>query len=82
MEKAQADPDTPKFVLRSLKRHLQHLEKALKLCWSQARVNLDQDPQLTQCSRLLLSIPGIGEKTALTLISEYGAGLEVPSISV
>lgn len=75
MEKAQADPDTPKFVLRSLKRHLQHLEKALKLCWSQARVNLDQDPQLTQCSRLLLSIPGIGEKTALTLISEYGAGL-------
>ena len=74
-EKAAADPDTPKFVLRSLQRHLQHLDKALKLCWSQARVSLDQDPQLMQCSRLLLSIPGIGEKTALTLISEYGAGL-------
>ena len=74
-EKAAADPDTPKFVLRSLQRHLKHLDKALKQCWSQARLSLDQDPQLKESFRLLLSIPGVGEKTALTLISEYGTGL-------
>ncbi len=74
-EKAAADPDTPKFVLRSLQRHLKHLDQSLKQCWAHARESLDQDPQLKDCSRLLLSIPGIGEKTALTLISEYGTGL-------
>jgi transposase len=74
-EKAEADPDTPQFVLASLQRHLLHLEKALKQCWSQAHKVLVEDPQLQESFPLLLSIPGIGEKTALTLISEYGAGL-------
>ena len=74
-EKAAADPDTPKFVLRSLQRHQQHLDKALKRCWAQARERLDQDSQFQESFPLLLSIPGVGEKTALTLISEYGAGL-------
>ncbi len=74
-EKAAADPDTPKFVLRSLQRHQQHLDKALKRCWAQARERLNQDSQFQESFPLLLSIPGVGEKTALTLISEYGAGL-------
>ncbi len=74
-EKAEADPDTPQFVLASLQRHLLHLEKALQQCWSQAHKVLVEDSQLQESFPLLLSIPGIGEKTALTLISEYGAGL-------
>jgi transposase len=39
------------------------------LIWSSYR------PFLLESFSLLLSIPGIGEKTALTLISEYGASL-------
>ncbi len=74
-EKVAADPDTPKFVLRSLKQHQKHLDQALKRCWAQARESLHRDPHLQESFRLMLSIPGIGDKTALTLISEYGASL-------
>ncbi len=74
-EKAAVDPYTPKEVLLSLQQLQDHLQQALKHCWVQARQLVRQDSGLQQTFRLLLSIPGLGEKTVLTLLSEYGLGL-------
>lgn len=63
-EKALGFPS--KFVERSLKRDLKHLEKEIKALEARLLelVKQDQQAQLT----LLKSIPGLGQKTALFLI--------------
>ena len=65
-EKALADPQLPtQLATRIELDQVQH----------EAQQLVQHDPQTRQTYRLLLSIPGIGPKTALTLIAEYGSKL-------
>lgn len=74
-EKASADPACP----RSLQESFLHIETelacAIDTLEGTARSLIQQHPQLLQTWRLLRSIPGIGEKTARTLLAEYGPHL-------
>ena len=75
LEKAQADPATPEAVLNShavLHNELQRLIDDLE---HQAKRLILEHTDLRPAYQLLLSIPGIGEKTARTLLAEYGPTL-------
>lgn len=52
-----------KRVIRSLRREIAHVQSLIK-------DHIDNHPNLKHQSDLLLSIPGIGEKTATTLLAE------------
>lgn len=78
-EKLMADPQTPSslpvgidHLIDVLDAQLRQLEKACREC-------IEQDPAARQTYRLLLSIPSIGPKTALTLMAEYGSQLLLAS---
>jgi transposase len=54
---------------------LDSLKAELNLVEREAQDLVQQDSQMRQTYQLLLSIPGIGPKTALTLMAEYGPQL-------
>ena len=74
-EKASADPRLPAEVAEGLETLLACLRNELDNVERQARALVRGDSTLRQTHRLLLSIPGIGPKTALTLLTEYGPQL-------
>jgi transposase len=62
----------PAPVPASLEAHLGYLEEALQATEQAIREHLDQHPGLKKQAELLLSIPGIGETTAVWLLAELG----------
>lgn len=73
-EKQRLDSlDKPaKSVRRLLKSHLLHLEKLLQRIDRDLQKVLAQFPQLRHDLQLLLTIPGVGRITALTILGELG----------
>jgi transposase len=57
-------------VRQSLQDHLAFLEHQMAEIEQQIEQHIDQDPGLKQQLELLISIPGIGQKTAAKLLSE------------
>ena len=74
-EKASADPRLPAELAEGLETLLACLKSELHNVERQARTLVREDSTMRQAHRLLLSIPGIGPKTALTLLAEYGPQL-------
>jgi len=74
-EKAAADPRLPTELAQGLETLLACLKSELENVERQARELVKADSKLHQAQGLLLSIPGIGPKTALTLLAEYGPQL-------
>lgn len=64
--------DHPQAVLTSLQAHLDYLDQELATTRKQITEHISGHPSLKQASDLLLSIPGIGEKTVAWLLSELG----------
>ena len=74
-DKALADPQLPTQLALRLQSLVDGLKAELDQVEREARKLVQQDPTLRQSYRLLLSIPGVGPKTALTLLGEYGLQL-------
>lgn len=74
-EKAAADPRLPVELAEGLETLLDCLKSELANVELQTRKIVQKDANLRQAHRLLLSIPGVGPKTALTLLAEYGTKL-------
>lgn len=74
-EKALADPELPTQLATRLQSLLDSLKAELNQVEREAQDLVQQDSQMRQTYQLLLSIPGIGPKTALTLMAEYGPQL-------
>lgn len=62
----------PELVQASLQTHLEYLAAAIRETQQQIRDHLDRDSDLREARDLLLSIPGIGEKTVAWLLGELG----------
>lgn len=62
----------PPFVRQSLEAGLAQLEAALTAVAAEIQAHLASQPELQAQLKLLLSIPGIGEETALWLLAELG----------
>jgi transposase len=75
LEKSQADPATPESVLSSYAVLHNELQRLIDDLEHQAKRLILQHSTLEPAYQLLLSIPGIGEKTARTLMAEYGQRL-------
>lgn len=60
----------PRDIRSSLKRMIRSVEKEIELVKSLIKEHIDNHPNLKEQSELLQSIPGIGQKTAQTLLSE------------
>jgi transposase len=58
------------FVKRVLRERLLHIQKQINDLTASIKNIADNDPTLTQTIELLMSIPGVGETTALRLLSE------------
>jgi transposase len=69
---ARSTRTTPACVRQELQRSLRHSEAALLRLQRHARARLLQDPALHAQFDLLLSVPGIGELSALQLLAEVG----------
>lgn len=74
-DKALADPQLPTELALRLQSLVDGLKAELDQVEREARKLVQQDPTLRHSYRLLLSIPGVGPKTALTLMGEYGRQL-------
>jgi len=74
-EKALADPQLPTQLATRLQSLIDSFKTEIELVEHEAHDLVQQDPQTRQTYPLLLSIPGIGPKTALTLMAEYGPQL-------
>ena len=61
-------PRPSKPVIRSVKKSIQSLERALEEVKRAIKEHLGRHPQLKHDYRLLLQVPGIGEKTVLPLL--------------
>lgn len=66
-------------VLRSIEQVLAHLNKQIKEIEKQINDHIDKDPTLKEQSRLLQSIPGVGDATTGMLLSQYGGQLRFGS---
>lgn len=66
-------------VLRSIEQVLAHLNKQIKEIEKEINDHIDQDPTLKEQSRLLQSIPGVGDATTGMLLSQYGGQLRFGS---
>jgi transposase len=78
-EKLLTDPQTPSSLATGIDRLLDELDGQLLQLERACIESLQQDPAARQTYRLLLSIPAIGPKTALTLMAEYGSQLLLAS---
>jgi len=69
----------PASLLRdSLEAHLRHLEEQLDQLQASCRTHLQAHPPLQPRCRLLQTIPGIGETTALKLLAELPTAQQCP----
>jgi len=59
-------------VRPDIQAHLAYLEKAIAEIEAAIRQNIDDDPDLKAQSKLLDTIPGLGDKTIPVLLSYYG----------
>lgn len=66
-------------VLRSIEQVLAHLDQQIKEIEKQINDHIDKDPTLKEQSRLLQSIPGVGDATTGMLLSQYGGALRFAS---
>lgn len=57
------------FIAKSLKKALKTIDKEIEETEKQLKEVVAKDPQLLKNCNLLMSIPGVGEPTALTLLS-------------
>jgi transposase len=57
-------------VAQSIAAHVAHLDQQIEALEQQIRSHIDRHPGLRQQHDLLITIPGIGEKTIATLLSE------------
>lgn len=62
----------PELVQSSLQAHLEYLAESIRETQQQIQDHLDDDPDLRKARDLLLSIPGVGEKTVAWLLGELG----------
>jgi transposase len=62
-------------VLKSIEEVLAHLDKQIKEIERQINDHIDKDPTLKEQSRLLQTIPGVGNITTGMLLSHYGGQL-------
>lgn len=69
---ADSTRTTPACVRHELQRGLRQIEASLARLQRHARALLLQDPTLESQFQLLLTVPGIGELSALQLLSEVG----------
>lgn len=69
LDVAKHKPRTPVAVRKSIERTLQALEEELAALEKAIRHLLKQDAALRQPRRLLLSLPGVGQKISLYLLS-------------
>ena len=60
----------PAIVAESVREDLAHLDGQLKRLQREARALVKQDPTLARLLQLLVSIPGIGERSGLYLLGE------------
>jgi transposase len=67
---AQAAEALPPLVRRELERHLRDLERRIRRLRQAARKLIAGDAELEGCYRHLLSVPGIGEVSALQILGE------------
>ncbi|HUG26000.1 IS110 family transposase [Piscinibacter sp.] len=62
-------------VLHSIEQVLAHLDKQIKEIEKQINNHIDQDPTLKEQSRLLQTIPGVGDVSTAMLLSHYGGDM-------
>lgn len=61
------------IISGDIKEHIQLLSRRIEQLRDAIRQHIDNDPDLREQRELLLSIPGIGEKTIATLLSYFAA---------
>ena len=72
-------PVADEAVRAGIEAHLTHLEQALKDIDAAIRQTIDDDPDLRDQGQLLVSIPGLGDKTVASLLGYYGGPLRFES---
>lgn len=80
LEKASADPATPDAVLASFACITNEISRLIEDLEHRAKTLVLATPELSRDWELLCSIPGIGPKTARTLLAEYGPRLASASV--
>jgi len=70
LETARRSPWAPQAVLESLERTVQALEQERQQLEDAVRAKVQEQPGLQHQMRLLTTIPGIGDRSALLLLSE------------
>jgi transposase len=80
LEKASADPATPDAVLASFASISNEISRLIEDLEHRAKALVLAEPALSRDWDLLCSIPGIGPKTARTLLAEYGPRLASASV--
>jgi len=79
-EKTAADPATPDAVLASFASITNEISRLIEDLEHRAKALVLAEPALSRDWELLCSIPGIGPKTARTLLAEYGPRLASASV--
>jgi transposase len=79
LETARRSPWTPHTVLESLERTLQALEQERVRLEEAIAAKIEEHPNLHQSISLLTSVPGVGERTAVLLLSELPCVKRVPT---
>jgi transposase len=70
LDTARRSPWTPQAVLESLERTLRALEQERERLEEAIAAKVEEHPDLHQSVSLLTSVPGVGERTAVLLLSE------------
>lgn len=79
-EKTSADPAAPDAVLASFASITNEISRLIEDLEHRAKALVLATPELSRDWELLCSIPGIGPKTARTLLAEYGPRLASASV--
>ncbi|MGE0810965.1 MAG: IS110 family transposase [Immundisolibacter sp.] len=72
-------PVSDAAVRAGIEAHLAHLEQAIKDIDTAIRRTIDDDPGLRGQGELLVSIPGLGDRTVAALLAYYGGPLRFES---
>lgn len=80
LEKVSADPAAPDAVIASFATITNEISRLIDDLEHRAKALVLATPQLSRDWDLLCSIPGIGPKTARTLLAEYGPRLASASV--
>jgi transposase len=70
MHRNQLEHASDKMVIKGTKSLIEQIEKQIKKVETELNQLIDDDPQLSNLNDILLSIPGIGQEVARTLIVE------------